>query len=83
VFSSVFVRSEPGALTKNRFCKDKRHAAVAFLAILKGPGLPMLEDGLFICCWVVQVGMAEMSEQFKSVGAEVYLDNASVQNGLN
>ena len=27
----------------------------------------------------VQAGMAEMSEQFKSVGAEVYLDEATVE----
>lgn len=28
---------------------------------------------------VAQTGMAEMSEQFKSVGAEVYLDEATVE----
>ena len=28
--------------------------------------------------WCVQSGMAEMSEQFKSKGAEVYLDEAAV-----
>ena len=27
----------------------------------------------------VQAGMAQMSEQFKSVGAEVYLDEATVE----
>lgn len=27
----------------------------------------------------MQTGMAEMSEQFKSVGAEVYLDEATVE----
>ena len=27
----------------------------------------------------VQTGMAQMSEQFKSVGAEVYLDEATVE----
>ena len=67
----------------------RHNTTLAFLAPDKDFALRMMH--LWIehstCCKVlphaamnaVQAGMAQMSEQFKSVGAEVYLDEATVE----